>query len=169
MSRRIAGLLWPAVLLENFPTISFYPLGTNNRLPEFNWNVGPDSSGHFAPFPSISPSPSLFSQDFGSFDFPMFTTTDMHSVAAHTMAQQAKPPPIQSSSSRNNSKADSRNFSNNTSTNQIPPGSQPVQQQHHSHHLHQSQQQLHPSQSHDFTTHQDSQQQLFDSNFFTGT
>ena len=167
MSRRIAGLLWPAFLLENFPTISFYLLGTNNRLPEFNWNVGPDSSGHFAPFPSISPSPSLFSQDFGSFDFPMFTTTDMHSVAAHTMAQQAKPP--SQSSSRNSSKADSRNFSNNTSTNQIPPGSQPVQQQHHSHHLHQSQQQLHPSQSHEnFTTHQDSQQQLFDSNFFTG-
>ena len=44
-------------------------------MPELNWNVGSDSttaSQHFAPFPSISPSPNLFSQDFGGFDFPMF-------------------------------------------------------------------------------------------------
>ena len=63
---------------SNYPRVSTDK--SSNRMPELNWNV--DSSGsatgsHFAPFPSISPSPNLFSQDFGSFDFPMFGTTDM--------------------------------------------------------------------------------------------
>jgi hypothetical protein len=54
----------------------------SNRMVEYNWNVGPadapGAGGHFAPFPSISPSPNLFSQEFGSFDFPTSMFPDMH-------------------------------------------------------------------------------------------
>ena len=53
------------------------PPGASTRLPDFTWA---DQGGHFAPFPSISPSPNLFGQDFGSFDFTstaMFGTPEM--------------------------------------------------------------------------------------------
>ena len=61
-----------------------------NRLPEFNWNVGPDSTGHFAPFPSISPSPNLFSQDFGSFDFQMFSDMSGTTKPTHTPRKDSR-------------------------------------------------------------------------------
>lgn len=50
---------------------------SQTRLPELNWNDTSGSSSHFASFPSISPSPNLFSQDFANFDFSssMFNTT----------------------------------------------------------------------------------------------
>ena len=54
----------------------------SNKMPELNWNpvgvAADSSSSHFASFPSISPSPNLFSsQDFG-FDFSTSMFGDMH-------------------------------------------------------------------------------------------
>ena len=55
-----------------------YHRGQNSgsRMPELNWGASDAGSNHFvANFPSISPSPNLFSssQDFGAgFDFAMF-------------------------------------------------------------------------------------------------
>lgn len=63
---------------------------TQNRLPELNWNdTSGSTSNHFASFPSISPSPNLFSQDFANFDFPssMFNTTP--EMASSTSGGQA--------------------------------------------------------------------------------
>ena len=55
-------------------------------MTEISWNVpaadATSASGHFASFPSISPSPNLFStaQDFGGFDFPTSMFGDIGST-----------------------------------------------------------------------------------------
>lgn len=66
---------------------------SQNRMPEINWN-----DAHFAPFPSISPSPNLFSsQDFGSFDFPVFSemNTSSRKSQNNSMQTPAQQPPQQ--------------------------------------------------------------------------
>ena len=123
---------------------------SSNRMPELNWNVGSSSADtttsaaaatqHFAPFPSISPSPNLFSQDFGGFDFPMFGTTDHHMSAHHQKPRKDQ------TSARSYAEVNSQQITSNQA-NQAPP--QQVHQQ-------------------DFHHVQDSSgQQLFDANFFS--
>ena len=112
---------------SNYPRVSSEKASSSsNRMPELNWNVGSSSSAdtstsaaatqHLAPFPSISPSPNLFSQDFGGFDFPMFGTTD------HMSAHHQKPRKDQTSA-----RYADVNQQISSNTNQAPP--QQVHQQ----------------------------------------
>ena len=130
-------------------------------MPELNWNpVAADSSSHFAPFPSISPSPNLFSQDFGSFDFPTSMFGDMHGAGGSSISVSSSSQVPVSSHSSSTTTTTKQQQQRKDQRGGYEVNMQPHQQLQHN---------QPPPQPQEFHDQQSGQQHIFDANFFSAT